>query len=182
VKLALDIDPLSLLVNTTYVGVLWFQRKFDYGIDQCKRALELSPNFAILRWLLGNLFQAKGIHAEAIAERQWAVEASGRAPFFVAELGCSHAAAGNQTEAYSILEELQDLSKRKYVMAYWMALIYAGLKQSDQAFQWLERAYDEKSPMLAFLRIDPRLEPLHADKRFEDHLNRLRLPGLAPVT
>src|SRR6266550_7076692 len=86
VRLALDLDPLSLNVNTTYVGVLWFQRKFDYGIDQCKRALELSPNFAILRWLLGNLFQAKGMHAETIAERRWAVEASGRAPFFLAEL------------------------------------------------------------------------------------------------
>ncbi len=79
-----------------------------------------------------------------------------------------------------ILEELQELSKSKYVMAYWMALIYAGLKQIDNAFQSLEKAYQEKSPTLAFLRIDPRLEPLHADKRFEDHLNRLRLPALAP--
>jgi TolB-like protein/Tfp pilus assembly protein PilF len=182
VKIALDIDPLSLNVNTTYVGVLWFQRKFDYAIDQCKRALELSPNFAILRWLLGNLFQAKGMHAEAIAERQWAVEASGRAPFFLAELGDSHAAAGNRAEACRILEELQELSRSKYVMAYWMALIYAGLKQIDSAFQSLERAYQEKSPALAFLRIDPRLEPLHPDQRFEDHLSRLKLPGLAPGT
>jgi len=182
VKLALDIDPLSLNVNTTYVGVLWFQREFDYAIDQCQRALELLPNFAILRWLMGNLFQAKGMHAEAIAERQWAVQASGRAPFFLAELGDSHAAAGNKTEASQILEELQELSKSKYVMAYWMTLIYTGLKQTDRAFQSLERAYQEKSPMLAFLRIDPRLEPLHSDKRFEDHLSRLRLPVLASGT
>jgi TolB-like protein/Tfp pilus assembly protein PilF len=176
VKLALDIDPLSLNVNTTYVGVLWFQRNFDFAIEQCKRALELSPNFAILRWLLGNLFQAKGMHADAIAEREWAVEAFARAPFFLAELGDSHAAAGNRTQACSILEELQDLSKSKYVMAYWVALIYAGLKESDQAFQWLERAYEEKSPALAFLRIDPRLEWLHSDSRFRDHLRRLKLP------
>jgi TolB-like protein/Tfp pilus assembly protein PilF len=179
VKIALDIDPLSLNVNTTYVGVLWFQRKFDYAIDQCERALELSPNFAILRWLLGNLFQAKGMHAEAIAERQWAVEASGRAPFFLAELGDSHAAAGNRAEARRILEELQELSRIKYVMAYWMALVYAGLNETDLAFEWLERAYREKSPMLAFLRIDPRLEPLHQDQRFQHHLSRLKLPGLA---
>ena len=179
VKLALDIDPLSLNVNTTYVGVLWFQRKFDYAIDQCQRALELSPNFAILRWLLGNLFQAKGMHAEAIAERQWAVEASGRAPFFLAELGDSHAAAGNRAEACRILEELQEFSKTRYVMAYWMALVYAGLNETDLAFEWLERAYREKSPMLAFLRIDPRLEPLHQDQRFQHHLSRLKLPGLA---
>lgn len=176
VKLALDIDPLSLNVNTTYVGVLWFQRKFDYAIDQCQRALELSPNFAILRWLLGNLFQAKGMHGEAIAERQWAVDASGRAPFFLAELGDSHAAAGHKNETYRIIEELHEISKGKYVMAYWMALIYAGLDEMDLAFDWLERAYQEKSPMLAFLRIDPRLEALHSDVRFKEHLDRLKLP------
>ena len=176
VQLALDIDPLSLLVNTTYVGVLWFQRNFDYAIDQCQSALELSPNFAILRWLLGNLFQAKGMHAEAIAERQWTVEASGRAPFFLAELGDSHAAAGNRTEACRILEELQEFSKTRYVMAYWIALVYAGLNETDLAFEWLERAYRERSPALAFLRIDPRLESLHSDPRFRDHLSRLKLP------
>jgi tetratricopeptide (TPR) repeat protein len=122
------------------------------------------------------------MHAEAIADRQWAVEASGRAPFFLAELGDSHAAAGNRAEACRILEELQEFSKTRYVMAYWIALVYAGLNETDRAFEWLERAYREKSPMLAFLRIDPRLEPLHADKRFEDHLSRLKLPGIAPVT
>jgi len=176
VRIALDIDPLSLNVNTTYVGILWFQRKFDYAIDQCHRALELSPNFAILRWLLGNLFQAKGMHGEAIAERQWAVEASGGAPFFLAELGDSHAAAGHKNQTYRIIEELDGISKGRYVMAYWMALIYAGLGERDLAFDWLERAYQEKSPMLAFLRIDPRLEPLHSDVRFKEHLDRLKLP------
>jgi TolB-like protein/Tfp pilus assembly protein PilF len=178
VRLALDIDPLSINVNTTYVGVLWFQRRFDYAIDQCRRILELSPNFATLRWLLANLFQAEGMHAEALAERQWATEASGRAPLFLAELADSHAAAGNRAEALHILDELQTISKTKYVMAYWIALIYAGLNQRDDSFHWLDIAYQERSPILAFLRIDPRLEPLHSDARFDDHLSRLKLPKL----
>jgi hypothetical protein len=116
------------------------------------------------------------MHGEAIAERQWAVEASGGAPFFLAELGDSHAAAGHKNQTYGIIEELDGISKGRYVMAYWMALIYAGLGERDLAFDWLERAYQEKSPMLAFLRIDPRLEPLHSDVRFKEHLDRLKLP------
>ena len=116
------------------------------------------------------------MHAEAIAERQRAVEASSRAPFFLAELADSHAAAGNRTEVCRILEELQEFSKTRYVMAYWIALVYAGLNETDLAFEWLERAYRERSPALAFLRIDPRLESLHSDPRFRDHLSRLKLP------
>jgi TolB-like protein/Tfp pilus assembly protein PilF len=176
VKLALDIDPLSLNVNTTYVGVLWFQRNFDYAIDQCKRALELSPNFAILRWLLANLFQAKGMHAEALAERRWAVEASGGAPLFLAELGDSYAAAGNRNEALRMLDRLRELSKTSYVMAYWIALIHASLGEKDQAFHWLEMSYQERSPTLSFLKIDPRLDALRSDPRFDNHLLRLNLP------
>jgi TolB-like protein/Tfp pilus assembly protein PilF len=176
VKLALDLDPLSLNVNTTYVGVLWFQRKFDRATEQCQKILELAPNFAILRWLLANLFQAKGLHEQAIAERRWAVEASGGAPLFLAELGDSYAAAGNRSEALRILDQLQELSKTSYVMAYWMALIHANLGERDQAFHWLEMSYQERSPTLSFLKIDPRLDALRSDPRFDNHLRRLNLP------
>jgi TolB-like protein/Tfp pilus assembly protein PilF len=176
VRLALDLDPLSLNVNTTYVGVLWFQRKFDRAIEQCQKILELAPNFAILRWLLANLFQAKGLHEQAIAERRWAVEASGGAPLFLAELGDSYAAAGNRSEALRILDQLQELSKTSYVMAYWMALIHANLGERDQAFHWLEMSYQERSPTLSFLKIDPRLDALRSDPRFDNHLRRLNLP------
>ena len=176
VRLALDLDPLSLNVNTTYVGVLWFQRKFDRAIEQCQKILELAPNFAILRWLLANLFQAKDLHEQAIAERRWAVEASGGAPLFLAELGDSYAAAGNRSEALRILDQLQELSKTSYVMAYWMALIHANLGERDQAFHWLEMSYQERSPTLSFLKIDPRLDALRSDPRFDNHLRRLNLP------
>jgi TolB-like protein len=176
VKFALDLDPLSLNVNTTYVGVLWFQRKFDRAIEHCQRILELSPNFATLRWMLANLFQSKGCHDQAIAERRWAVEASGGAPLFLAELGGSYAAAGNRSEALNILDQLRELSKASYVMAYWIALIHASMSEKDQAFQWLETAYQERSPTLSFLKIDPRLDVLHSDPRFDSHLHRLNLP------
>jgi TolB-like protein len=176
VKFALDLDPLSLNVNTTYVGVLWFQRKFDRAIEHCQRILELSPNFATLRWMLANLFQSKGCHDQAIAERRWAVEASGGAPLFLAELGGSYAAAGNRSEALNILDQLRELSKASYVMAYWIALIHASMSEKDQAFQWLEMAYQERSPTLSFLKIDPRLDVLHSDPRFDSHLHRLNLP------
>jgi hypothetical protein len=61
-------------------------------------------------------------------------------------------------------------------MAYWIALIQANLGEKDQAFHWLEASYQERSPTLAFLRIDPRLDPLRSDPRFDDHLRRLNMP------
>jgi TolB-like protein/Tfp pilus assembly protein PilF len=176
VKIALDLDPLSLNVNTTYVGVLWFQREFDRAVAHCQKILELAPTFATLRWLLANLFQSKGLHEEAIAERQWAVEASGGAPLFIAELGDSYAAAGNRRDALDSLDRLQKLSKTSYVMSYWIALIHASLGEADQAFHWLEMSYQERSPTLSFLKIDPRLDVLRPDPRFDSHLRRLNLP------
>jgi len=176
VKVALDIDPLSLNVNTTHVGVLWLQRKYDLAIEYCHKALELAPNFALLRWLLANLFQASALHEKAINERQWAVESFGGAPFFLAELGDSYAAAGKKDDAMRVVDQLQELAGRSYVMAYWLALIHAALNEADRAFQWIERSYQERSPTLSFLKVDPRLDNLRSDPRFGHYLRQLNLP------
>jgi hypothetical protein len=75
-----------------------------------------------------------------------------------------------------MLDQLRELSKTSYVMAYWIALIHASLGEKDQAFHWLEMSYQERSPTLSFLRIDPRLDALRSDPRFDNHLRRLNLP------
>jgi hypothetical protein len=125
--------------------------------------------------MLANLYQGSGAFEEAITERKHDIELSGGAPLFVAGLGDSYAAAGNRTQAQHVLEELQQLSKHRYVMAYWVVLIYAGLKETDTAFHWLEIAREERSPMLAFIKMDPRLDNLRSDPRFGDVLLRMNL-------
>jgi TolB-like protein/Flp pilus assembly protein TadD len=173
---ALQLDPLSLIINTTYASVFWVDQKWDRAIEHCCKALDLDPNFIGLRWMLANAYEGKQMHEEAIRERKWAVEHSSGAPTFVAELACSYAAAGKGDEALRILEQLNELSKNHYVSAYWVALIHACLNDKEQAFLWLQRAYQDRSARLALIKIDPRLDCLRSDPRFDDLLRRMNFP------
>ncbi len=170
---ALQLDPLSLIINTTYAAVFWVGRQWDRAIEHCHRALELDPNFMALRWMLANAYEGKEMHEQAILERKWAVENSDGAPTFVAELVGSYAAAGKRDEALRGLEQLNELSKHHYVAAYWLALIHACLKDKEQAFLWLQKAYKERSARFALMKVDPRLDCLRSDPRFDDLLRRM---------
>jgi len=175
-KAGLEIDPLSININITYTGILWWKRQWQPAFEWCRKVLELDPDFATMRWMLANLYQASGAFEEAIAERKHDVEISGGHPLFVAGLGDSYAAAGKKEEALRVVDELQQLSKHRYIMAYWMALIYAGLGDRDTAFRWLEVAREERSPMLAFLKMDPRMDNLRCDPRYVQILKKMKFP------
>jgi hypothetical protein len=127
--------------------------------------------------MLANAYENEELHEQAIDERRWAVEHSGGASVFLAELAASCAAAGNRDESIRILAQLDGVSKTQYVPAYYCALVYAALKQTDEAFHWLDTAYRERSARLTFLKIDPRLEFLRSDPRFGDLLRRMNFPS-----
>jgi tetratricopeptide (TPR) repeat protein len=173
---ALQLDPLSPIINVSYIGCFVFTHQWDRAIEHCRKALELNPDSVPLRWMLANSYEGKEMHGEAIRERRWAVEHSDGAPTFVAELAGSYASAAEKDEATRILEELKEISKRCYVPAYWLALVYAALKDTDAAFHWLDKAYSERSARLAFAKIDPRLDYLRSDMRFTDLLRRMNFP------
>jgi len=177
---ALELDPLSLIIHTGHAAIFWVSRKWDHAIELCNKGLELDPNFAVLHWLLAHVYQGACAYDEAILERQRAVELfGGGSPFAVAELGGTYAAAGKTTEARQILKALHDLSKSQYVSAHAFALIHTGLREIDEAFLWLDKAYQERSAILAWIKVDPRLDPLRSDPRFESLLQRMNLPTQA---
>ena len=173
---ALQLDPLSPIINVSYTGCFAFTHQWDRAIEHCRKALELDANSVPLRWMLANSYEGNEMHEEAIRERKWAVEHSDGAPTFVAELAGSYASAGKRDEATRILEQLKEISKRRYVPAYWLALVYAALTDTDEAFHWLNKAYRERSARLAFVRIDPRLDYLRPDPRFQDLMRRMNFP------
>ena len=173
---ALELDPLSLIINVSHAGVFWFTHRCDRAIELCRNALELDPNFVALRWMLANAYETYEMHGYAICERKWAVEHSHGAPSFVAELAGSYAAAGQRDEAAQLLDQLNEVSKLHYVPAYYLALVHAALKETDAAFDWLGRAYRERSARLAWLQIDPRLNYLRSDPRYQDLLRRMKFP------
>jgi tetratricopeptide (TPR) repeat protein len=171
-----ELEPLSFIASSHLGWILYLAGQNDGAIDQCTKILDLDPNFFPARRYRGLAYEQKGMYPEAIAEFQMGVKLSG-SPLMLALLGHAYAASGKKAEAHQALSELQDLQGRRYVSPYTVAAIYAGLGQKDQAFKWLEKAYDERDIWLMNLKVDPVFGKLRSDRRFPDLLART---GLRP--
>jgi adenylate cyclase len=176
-KRAQELDPLSLNLGADIGFVLYFSRQYDRAIEQFQKTLEMDPNFAPTHVRLGVTYLQKGMYEEAIAEQKKAMSLDelpgrwGRA----AVLGYAYAVAGKRSEAQKIFNDLQELSKQRYVSPYNFALISMGLGDRDQTFEWLNKTYDEYPFTLVFLKVDPRYDSLRSDPRFDALLRRMKL-------
>ena len=136
----------------------------------------MEPTSANSDFWLGNAYVRQGEYQEAIRafQRSRAVpKFSERAKAYIAY---AHALAGNRAEALRTLDELKARSKERYVPPYLKALICAGLGDRDQAFQWLERAYDGHDVSMVYLKVSPISDSLRGDPRFQDFLKRMNFP------
>ena len=175
---ALQLDPLSHSINATSGLVFYFSRQFEPSLTQCRKTIELDPNFFASHFVCGLALEQMGQNDEALAEFQAAVDLSGRLPLFLAALGHGYAAAGQKAETQRIIDEIRDASKHKYQSSYAVAAIYAGLGQTDQALEWLERACDERATWMIFLKVHPYFDSLHTEPRFQELLKRFQFVGL----
>jgi TolB-like protein len=167
--------PLDLNVNLDFAAILLFAGKYDQSIDQSLKALELDPNFWWAYQQLGLAYERKKLYREAIAALEKASQADAT-PSNLGYLGYVYAAAGKKAEAQKVLEELKGLSKWRYVSAYNIACVYAGLGDKDQTLEWLERAYQERTFYMPVLKTDPVFDTVRGDPRFKDLLKRMNLP------
>jgi serine/threonine-protein kinase len=175
-KRSLQAAPFSPLANFMVGSVLVFTRQWDPAIEQLLSAKELDPTFWFNPLFLGRAYEQKGRLPEAIAEFQSALELDKNTEIWSA-LGHAYAVSGNRAEAQKVLDHLKESSAHSYVSPYSSAVIYAGLGEKDQAFVWLERAYQERSYFMAvYLTTDARLDSLHADSRFVELRRRVGLP------
>ena len=173
IKRAQELDPLSRIINANLGLHYYYARQFDQSIEQLKRTISLDEGFFVPHQYLGRTYIQKGMHREAIAELERARQLSGNAPEVVASLGHAYAAAGRTGEAQRTLAELDEIAKERYVLPYFRAAVYTGLGDKDQAFIWLERAFEERHPGLVLVNIDPRFDTLRSDPRFTDLIRRL---------
>ncbi|MCI0487817.1 MAG: winged helix-turn-helix domain-containing protein [Blastocatellia bacterium] len=174
IKKAQELDPLSLIINTALSLPYFYARQYDQAIEKFHKVLEMDPSFAPAHYYLGLAHEKNAMHKAAIAEFQKAIELSGGCPLMIAALGHAYAGCGKTREAQKVLDELKEMSKRKYVSSYHIATIYAGLGEKATAFHWLEEAYKERSCFLIRLKIDPLLDGLRSDPRFFDLMQRVR--------
>ena len=175
VRRAQGADPLSPTIDATAGVAFYFARRYDQALERLRKTLEMDPNFPNAHFWLGLVYEQTGRNEEAIAELQKAVSLSGGEP---AELGLRahvYASAGRRAEAQKVLAELKDLSKRRYVAPFDIALVYAGLGDKHQALEWLERAYEDHSFRLTWIKVWPQLDPLRGEPRFLDLLRRMSL-------
>jgi serine/threonine-protein kinase len=174
---AVDLDPLSVENLASLADAYIYARQPDQAIEQCKRALEMDHNYSEAHFFLGPAFEQKGMYQEAIAEFQKAIELSGGSPEALSGLGHAYAVSGKRDKARQVIDELKQLSTRRYIDPALIAVIYAGLGEKDEAFRWLEKAYEDRSSWLVHAKAEPGFDPLRSDLRFTDLLRRV---GLTP--
>jgi len=176
-KKAQELDPLSLPINAELGLAFYFARDYDKAIEQFKKTLEMDPKFPLATDQLPTVYGQKGMYDQAIAEYQKGTMLRGDAEWSspMAGLGYVYALSGKKKEAQAVLDELKQRSRQEYVPADSIALVYTALGEKDQAFAWLEKAYEERAFKMAWLKVEPQWDSLRSDPRFTDLLRRLGL-------
>jgi eukaryotic-like serine/threonine-protein kinase len=172
-KLAQRLDPLSPFAHVSLGYAFYFARDYERAIDECRKALEMDKNSTFAYRNLGLAFLQQGKFEKAIEALSNAVKFSCGGLAFESYLGFAYAVAGKRAEASDVLTSLQDLDKERYVPAYNFAMIHAGLGDFDAAFEWLEKAFKERSGFLPFMRVEPVVDNLRGDPRFENLMRRV---------
>ena len=177
-KRARDLDPLSLPVNNALAGRLLVAGRVDEALQQLRKTLEMNPHFAPAHQTLGWVYLNEGQHGEAIQEFQQALQLSGTDDTeFMLDLGYAYAVLGKKDEAKRILATLKRQHERGLVPSGSIAILFGALGERNQAFAWLEKAYEERDPELTYLNVPGRrFEPLRHDPRFNDLLRRMNFP------
>jgi tetratricopeptide (TPR) repeat protein len=153
----------------------FWAHQYDQAIEELRKPLEMDRNFWVARLFLGRAYEQKRMYPEAIAELQNAREHSKVSSEIISMLGHVYAVSGRRSEAQQVLDELNELSKQRYVQPYHIAMVYTGLGKKDQAFGWLEKAYEDRNQFLILLNVEPNFDSLRSDPRFAQLLRRMNL-------
>jgi DNA-binding winged helix-turn-helix (wHTH) protein/TolB-like protein/Tfp pilus assembly protein PilF len=177
IQTAHRLDPLSLAINTDIGFHHYYNGRYGDAVSQLQSVLAMKSDFLLAHlWLARALLEMRQFDAAlaetAVAEgkaRDWSV--------LVAARGYTFGVAGMTSQAQAVLREMESLSKQRFVTAYGVALVHAGLDHKDEAFGWLDRAFEERSHWLVWLRLDPRWTGLRDDPRFATMIDRIKYPA-----
>ena len=176
IRRSLELDPISLIAQTTLGGTLHLARQTDAAIAELQKAIELDPNFYFSYWSIGRAYVVSGRFAEAEKAFEKSVELSSGLPNTIGALAHLLIVSGRREEGLKAFEKLLAMSQMTYVPAMLLAAIYVGLGDHETAFAMLQKAYDERSPWMIWLPRELSLEPLHSDPRFAALVRKIGLP------
>ena len=175
VKRAHELDPLSLINNSAQGLMLYFGGEYDAAIDQLHATLELDSDFFVAHWLLGMAYEQKRQYEDARSEFQKARRLAPRNSAILESLGEIAALSGRKKESLEILRELNQLSKQEFVSPYNLALLNVALGDKDRALDSLQEAYAQRDSNIIYLKLDPALQSIRSDARFQELLRRIGL-------
>ena len=171
-----DTDPHRLVaVQATRAAAHYFARDYQRAAEECERALELNPDYFMLHYILGRAYARLGRHAKAIGQLKLQTAQIGRIPLMDAGAGLALAVTGRKEEARKIIAALKAAAQKRYVPATYFGMLYAGLGEKSEALNWLEKAYEERADGLTWLNVDPMLDDLRPDPRFQELVKRIGL-------
>jgi TolB-like protein/Tfp pilus assembly protein PilF len=175
-KRGVELDPLSLINNADLGDTYSRAGRYDEAIEQLRKTLEMDPGFYYAHGALGLALELKGALDAAIEEYEKA-RALNDNPSILGLLGHAYASSGNKTEAVKILEQLQELSKQRYVSAYGLAIVYLGLGDKEETLRWLQKSYQDRAGAdIARIKVGRFLDPLRGDPRFEALVTKVFAP------
>jgi TolB-like protein/Flp pilus assembly protein TadD len=172
---ALELDPLSMLANSVMGDVYLSARRYELAIAQYKKALDLHPNDSTVQSTLGLAYICSNMFDPGIEAMQKSVTLDGIDPGLSPELAYAYARMGRADDARQILRNLLVLAQQAPVPPGYIAIVSAALGEREQALAWLEKAYSQHSPMMTWLKTDPRFDSIRQDPKFQDLMRRVGL-------
>jgi tetratricopeptide (TPR) repeat protein len=174
-RAAIDLDPASVSIRRSLGWLQYYTRQYDAALENLRRALAMNPTAEETHRLLGLVYLQQGMHDEAAASFKEALANTANGTMAFAGLGHVAARRGRVDEARAILDELHQRSRTQYVSPVALTGLYVTLEEPDAAFEWLEKAWGERRGWLAYLKVEPLLDGLRRDPRFQRFLERMRL-------
>jgi TolB-like protein/DNA-binding winged helix-turn-helix (wHTH) protein/Flp pilus assembly protein TadD len=175
---AVELNPVDIGLTACLCWHRYSAHQYGQSAAQAQKTIQLAPDLFWTHIILGWDYEQEKKYEEAISEFQKGVKLSSGMTFALAALGHAYAIAGKKQETQETLVKLKDLGEHGYVSAFDMGVIYAGTGDKEKAFEWLEKAFQERSLFLIYSRWEPRLDPLRSDPRFSSLLRRI---GLSPT-
>ncbi|MCA1607297.1 MAG: tetratricopeptide repeat protein, partial [Acidobacteria bacterium] len=167
------LDPLDLVIKANVGVIHYFAGQYDQAIEELQKVLRDHPDFSTAHWGLGLAYEQKGSYQQALAELE--IASKRRGPNALASLGHLYGLMERKQQANEILTELRTRARQENISGYQIALIHIGLGETKEAVGALQQAYRERSTLLGYLKMDPRLDPLRNDPGFQELLLRIGL-------
>ena len=171
-----ETDPHRLVaVHTTRAAAYYFGREYQRAVDECEKAEQLDSGYFMLHFIAGRAYMRLNEHTKAIAHLKQARTETGDMPLMDAALGLAYAVSGKKAETIKLAEAFKAAAKKRYIPPTYFGMLFAGLGDKDKTMLWLEKAYDDRADGLTWLNVEPMLDEVRSDPRFQDLIRRIGL-------